>query len=91
MVDASLINTIATSFQRRRLMALAIPAVILVYLIYAAISFDILGVVSRARMDNAQTLLSDFISYKVHVTRDNRSNAISSAIDGDNRYAYAPD
>ena len=91
MVDASLITRIETSFERRKLMSFAILAVIFAYLVYAAISFDILGVASRARMDNAQNLLSDFWSYKVHVTRDNRNGSVTSAIDGDQRYSYAPD
>ncbi len=91
MVDAALISTVETSFRRRKVVAFAIPALILLYLIYAAASFDILGLASRARLDNARTLLSDFISYKVHVTRDNRSGSITTAIDGDARYAFAPD
>lgn len=91
MVDASLMTTVETSFQRRKIVALAIPALILAYLLYAAISFDVLGVASRARMDNARILMSDFWSYKVHVTRDNRNGVVTSSIDGDNRYAFAPD
>jgi phosphonate transport system permease protein len=91
MVDAALISTIETSMRRRKIMALAVPALILVYLLYAAISFDVLGVASRARMDNARILLSDFWSYKVHVTRDNRSGRVTSSLDGDNRYAFDPD
>ena len=91
MVDAALIFTIETSMRRRKIMALALPALILVYLLYAAISFDVLGVASRARMDNARILLSDFWSYKVHVTRDNRSGRVTSSLDGDNRYAFDPD
>lgn len=91
MVDAALISTIETSMRRRKIMALAVPALILVYLFYAAISFDVLGVASRARMDNARILLSDFWSYKVHVTRDNRSGRVTSSLDGDNRYAFDPD
>lgn len=91
MVDASLMSNVETAFQRRKLMSFAITALILAYLLYAAVSFDVLGVASRARMDNARILLSDFWSYKVNVTRDNRNGAITSAIEGDQRYAFAPD
>ncbi len=90
MVDAALINAVETSFQRRKLWSIAIPALILAYLLYAAISFDVLGVGARARMDNAKTLLSDFVSYKIHVTRDNRTGKIVTALDGNARYPFAP-
>ncbi len=91
MVDAALISTIETAMQRRKIMALALPMIILAYLFYAAVSFDVLGVASRARMENARILLSDFWSYKVHVTRDNRSGRVTSSLDGDNRYSFGPD
>ncbi len=91
MVDATLISTVSGSFQRRKWLALAIPVVIFAYLFYAAVSFDVLGVAARARMDNAQNLLSDFWSYKVSVVRDNRSGKVMSAIDGDVRNAFSPD
>ena len=91
MVDAPLITSILTSFQRRKWFAIAIPVIILAYLFYAAASFDVLGVAARARMDNAQNLLSDFWSYKVNVIRDNRNGKVISAIDADARYSYAPD
>lgn len=90
MVDATLITDVQTSFSHRRIFALSVPVVILAYLIYAAISFDVLGVAARARMDNAGILLSDFWGYKLHVTRDNRSGAVESTFDGDGRYAFSP-
>ena len=79
MVDATLISTVSGSFQRRKWLALAIPVVIFAYLFYAAVSFDVLGVAARARMDNAQNLLSDFWSYKVSVIRDNRNGKVLAA------------
>ncbi len=91
MIPPSLAKQVETAFERRKLMSIGILAAILTYLIYAAISFDVMGVASRARMDNAKNLLSDFWSYKVSVVRDNRSGAITAAIDGDQRYAFAPD
>ena len=91
MVDAALISTVQTSFARRRLFALSIPVVILAYLVYTAIAFDVAGVLARARMDNAGILLSDFWSYKIHVTRDNRSDEVITTFDGDGRYALSGD
>jgi phosphonate transport system permease protein len=91
MVDAAVMQGVQTSFQRRRWFAMAVPVLILAYLAYAAIAFDVAGVASRARMDNAQILLSDFWSYKIHVTRDNRSGVVVTSLDGDTRYAFSPD
>ncbi len=73
---------------RRRWTALAIPALILAYLTYALISFDVMGLASRARLDNAAILLSDFWSHKTHVTRDNRSGDLTIAIEGEAKGTY---
>lgn len=81
---------IIRSFARRRLAALAVPAAILVYLIYTAIAFDVAGLAQRARWDNASILLSDFWSYKTHVTRDNRSGELTVAIEGEAKGTYPP-
>ncbi|MGV8989037.1 MAG: phosphonate ABC transporter, permease protein PhnE [Cypionkella sp.] len=91
MVDASLTSTVESSFSRRRRVALAIPALIVLYLIYAFFAFDVPGVIARARMDNATILLSDFWSYKVQVTRDNRNDTVVSTVEGDSRYSLQPD
>ena len=92
MTDAtlspSLAASVTASFAARRRMAFAIPAVILAYLIYAAISFDLAGLAQRARFDNAAILLGDFWSHKTHVTRDNRTGTIEVAIEGEGRGTY---
>lgn len=75
-------------FRRRRLAALAVPAAILAYLAYAFVAFDVAGLAGRARLDNAAILLSDFVSHKVHVTRDNRTGALTTAIEGEARGIY---
>jgi len=84
----SLQDTVLANFARKRKMALAVPAVILAYLVYAAISFDVMGLAQRARMENAIILLSDFWSHKTHVTRDNRSGAVVIAIEGESKGTY---
>jgi phosphonate transport system permease protein len=75
-------------FARKRLIALAFPAVVLVYFAYIFFAFDIMGLSQRARWDNAVTLASDSWSYKVHVTRDHRSGEIAYAVEGERKGAY---
>lgn len=76
------------AIRRRRLAALSVPAVILVYLTYVFFAFDLPGLAQRARLDNAAILLSDFWSHKIHVTRDNRSGAVESAVEGEAKGTY---
>lgn len=87
-LSASLADQLTARFTRKRRLAFAVPAVILAYLVYAAISFDIAGLVQRARFDNAAILLSDFWSHKTHVTRDNRSGTVVVAIEGESKGTY---
>lgn len=79
---------ILTVLRRRRLAALSVPALILAYLTYIFFAFDIPGLAQRAKMDNAAILLSDFWSHKVHVTRDNRSGDVTSAVEGESKGRY---
>lgn len=88
LAGPALTETVTRSFDRKRRLAFAIPAAILAYLVYAAISFDIAGLVNRARFDNAAILLSDFWSHKTHVTRDNRSGKLTMAIEGESKGTY---
>jgi len=87
----SLGETVIRSFDRKRRLAFAIPAAIIAYLIYAAISFDIAGLAQRARFDNAAILLSDFWSHKIHVSRDNRSGEVSVSVEGETRHVFPAD
>ncbi len=87
-LSPALADTVTATFARKRRIALAVPAAILAYLVYAAISFDIAGLVQRARFDNAAILLSDFWSHKTHVTRDNRSGKVVVAIEGEAKGTY---
>lgn len=81
-------DAILRRLARRRLAAFAIPAAILAYLVYAAVAFDLAGLAARARLDNAAILLSDFWSHKTHVTRDNRTGAVTAAIEGESKGTY---
>lgn len=89
MTDATFF-TLQRRFKTRRLTAFALPALIVLYLAYLSISFDIAGLAARARLDNARILLSDFVSYKTHVSRDNRTGAVTIAIEGEAKGTYAP-
>jgi phosphonate transport system permease protein len=65
-----------------------VPGLLLVYLTYVFFAFDVPGLADRMRLDNAATLVSDAVSYKTHVTRDNRSGAVTVAKEGERKGAY---
>ena len=88
--DSPLAQDMFRRFRTRRMTAYAVPAVIVLYLTYIFFAFDVAGLASRARMDNAAILLSDFWSHKTHVTRDNRTGEIEVAIEGEAKGTYAP-
>ena len=82
--------TVQHQFKTHRLTAFSIPVLLLIYLSYLFISFDIPSLAARARMDNARILLSDFVAYKTHVTRDNRTDKLSVSIEGEAKATFAP-
>ncbi len=88
MTETSIADQVTATFARRKLVAFGIPAVIFVYLTYAFFAFDLPGLAQRARMDNAAILMSDFWSYKTHVSRDNASGDVAVAIEGENKGTY---
>ncbi|WP_298908415.1 phosphonate ABC transporter, permease protein PhnE [uncultured Aliiroseovarius sp.] len=85
---ARLIRDTDALFARKRVVALAVPALILAYFAYIFIAFDIAGLRDRASLDNAMTLVNDSYSYKTHVARDNRSGEVSISIEGERKGAY---
>lgn len=89
MTDAQALNqTVTGMFRAKRRFALAVPAVILAYLTYIFFAFDVAGLADKARLDNAAILASDFVSYKTHVTRDNRSGQVEVAVEGEAKGEY---
>ncbi|MEJ6404276.1 phosphonate ABC transporter, permease protein PhnE [Yoonia sp. 2307UL14-13] len=78
----------AALFNRKKLVAFSVPAVIFVYLVYVFFAFDIPSLAQRAKWDNAVTLASDSWSYKTHVTRDHRGDNIEYAIEGERKGRY---
>jgi len=75
-------------FQRKRLFSFVLPLLVLAYLSYVFVAFDVAGLWERASLKNAQTLVSDSYSYKTHVTRDNRSGEVSVAVEGERKGAW---
>lgn len=81
---------VLAGFRRKRLIAFALPALLLAYLAYAFVAFDIPGLAQRARGDNAAIMLADAVSYKIHVTQDNRRGGVSVSVEGNRRAVFAP-
>ena len=87
--DISNLQTAATqAIGRKKYAITGALAVLSAYLIYVVIAFDVVGLSQKASLDNAKILVSDSYSYKVHVTRDNRSSDVSIKIEGETKGAY---
>ena len=87
-IDMTLRHDVSALFARKRRIALAVPVLLAAYLVYVFVAFDLAGIASRARTDNVGVLLSDFWTYKTHVTRDNRSGDVTVAIEGEGKGTY---
>jgi len=75
-------------FARKRMWAFAVPIMVLAYLAYVVFAFDLPATFRNANADNARALLADTYSHKVHITRDNRSGAVTFAIEGEKKGRY---
>ncbi|MCA2011382.1 phosphonate ABC transporter, permease protein PhnE [Cereibacter sphaeroides] len=91
MADIALQTAMLDRFRWKRLRALGLPLLVLGYLAYITVAFDIAGLAQRARIENAAILLGDAISYKVHVTRDNRRGGTEVSIEGSRRMVFTED
>jgi len=90
-MTATALHTQTTAqFSRKRIKALAVPLIVLVYFVYIIFAFDVAGLGDRINVNNARTLVADAYSYKTHVTQDNRDGAFSVAIEGERKGEYAP-
>ncbi|MEM7711488.1 MAG: ABC transporter permease subunit, partial [Pseudomonadota bacterium] len=76
-------------FARARLWLMGIPALLLAYLVYIFFAFDGPDLIRTANGENGRILLSDTVSHKVHVTRDNRDGSLEVAIEGERKGRYA--
>ena len=75
-------------FQKKKLINFGLPMIVLLYLTYVFVAFDISGLWDKVNVKNARTLVSDSYSYKTHVTRDNRTASVSVAIEGERKGRY---
>lgn len=81
---------LAQGFARRKWRALAVPAILLAYLVYIFFAFDLGAVIGHAKPSRAETLLRDVWSYKTEVTRRNRAGTLEVAIEGERNGTYPP-
>jgi phosphonate transport system permease protein len=87
---SSPLEGVMRAMRRRRLAALSVPVLLVAYLAYVFVAFDVAGLAERARLDNAALLLRDSWSHKVHVTRDLRTGEDVVSVEGERRGTYAP-
>ncbi|WP_299953977.1 phosphonate ABC transporter, permease protein PhnE [uncultured Roseobacter sp.] len=88
MSNAAILTETRGLFRRKRLVAAAIPAMVLAYLVYIFFAFGVPEMIRTADTKNARILVSDSYSYKTHVTRDNRSGDTQIAIEGERKGRY---
>ncbi|WP_420342618.1 phosphonate ABC transporter, permease protein PhnE [Paenirhodobacter sp.] len=88
MTAAAISPEVQQHFRRLRRTALGLPALVLVYLVYAFFALDVPGLAERFRPANMGVLLGDTWSYKTHVTRDYRFGGTTVAIEGERKGTY---
>ncbi|NOR31663.1 MAG: phosphonate ABC transporter, permease protein PhnE [Sulfitobacter sp.] len=95
MTTATLQAATLAHFSRKKRITIAVPLVVLAYLAYIFVSFDVAGLSERINLNNARTLVSDSYSYKTHVTQNNRDGTIAVSVEGERKGEYpdgsAPD
>ena len=84
------LKTAATARTKQKmLLSFAALAGVVIYFIYIAIVFDVVGLSQRANWTNARTLVADSYSYKTHITKSNRgAEGITAAIEGEKKGRY---
>ena len=70
---------------RTRVWILAIPALILAYLVYVFFAFEGPRLIREAEAENGRILMADMVSHKIHVTRDNRDGSMEYAFEGERK------
>lgn len=90
LAETPVLDDVLGAMRRRRLVATSVPVLLLLYLAYVFVAFDVTSLAQRARLDNAAILLADSWSHKVHVTRDAGSGEVEVAVEGERRATYAP-
>ncbi len=88
MADATLKAEIAARLRWRRLLSFGAPVLVLGYLAYTWFAFDVPGLIERAKPQNAVLLGTDAVAYKVHVSRLNRRDELTIAVEGERTATY---
>lgn len=88
MTSVALQSQIVARFNRKKIVILSAPLIILTYFIYIFVSFDMAGLSERINMNNVRTLVSDTYSYKTHLTQDNRDGSITMSVEGERKAQY---
>ena len=91
MTDAAVTDMAGTAehlIKRKRLIAFAVPGVLLAYFVYIFFAFDIAGLYKRAQPENALILAADTWSHKVHVNRSHRDGGIEISYEGERKGRY---
>jgi len=70
------------------LMGLGILALVLAYLAYVWIAFDVTGLLASAKPERAALLATDAVAHKVHVTKLLRRDRLTIAIEGERTATY---
>lgn len=76
--------------RRRTLANAALPLLVLAYLAYAWVAFDVSRLIANAQPERAVILGTDAVAHKIHVVRDLRSGEDSVAIEGERTATWAP-
>ena len=78
-----------SSIRRNSLMVIAGMGLMLLYLLYTFISFDVWGLISRSQPQRAVLLATDAVAHKVHVTKNIRgAGGLSIAVEGERTATY---
>jgi len=77
--------------RRGSLVTFAGLALVLAYLVYASVAFDIPRLIANADPQRAVLLATDSVAHKVHVTKSLRRPGFEVAIEGERTATYTPD
>ncbi|MGF1660298.1 MAG: phosphonate ABC transporter, permease protein PhnE [Rubrimonas sp.] len=96
MADAALPMSVArhadavqAAVRRRMWLAIAAPLLVLAYLAYTWVAFDVSGLIARAQPERAGLLALDSIAHKVHVEENLRRGDLRVSIEGERTATYA--
>jgi phosphonate transport system permease protein len=87
-VTDAMIGEVRSKVDGRRWMLIGLCALVLAYLVYAWIAFDVSRLLSDSRGENFALLGTDVVMHKVHVVRTARRQGIEIAVEGERTATY---